>query len=420
MGEWEGNYIYYGERRMKTTGGEYEGLLENVEKDGEKIDYRIIDGERREGGVEVISYYYDGDDAYYCVVYGAEQNCIIKYNIFTKEYKIIYYTEERSEFAIVIRIFRDNLMVVASGYYVESGYFILDHDGNVLQRIANGYKDYLYLDDYIVNFAGTKIEYRTWSDENFKTIADGFSKNATDIELYNNRFYITSRYVGANAVDSFYIYDISTGRLVTVFESQGGTSAKWIGLLGNRTDYYMTYNLIGIEYRAKGTTSTKPDGTTETPLLRSTLAVNCILYKINDDLSSTKLFVFDEKKDFSAATFFYGCLNFRVRSVQDDKNKYMKNESFYLDLQTLKIKRGERTLSRKEKNALPPKPLNEQFICGNYYYFMSESRHYFYLHRRDLETKKEQIMHYHRKGSQTEIFGDKDFKYWEIRAIRNY
>lgn len=129
----------------------------------------------------------------------------------------------------------------------------------------------------------------------------------------------------------------------------------------------------------------------------------------------TEVFKFDKDKDFAYSAHIADdkFVNLQTRWIV--KNGY--NYGYYnLDLETLKLKKGQQTSSQK----LGP-PLDSRFIYGDFYYYASESNNYIYLHRKNLQTGAEEIIQYApRHENQKERFGYDWFDYGDIQAIRDY
>ena len=78
-GEWDGNYIYCGNVRCKTTGEEDDYLIETLEKDG--VAYTVM---------ETTDCLYEGDDIYMCLQLQQSDDeetytsCLARYDIKAK------------------------------------------------------------------------------------------------------------------------------------------------------------------------------------------------------------------------------------------------------------------------------------------------------------------------------------------------
>ena len=432
LGEWEGNYIYYNFYRMKTTGGKHENLLKDFEIDGRVWDYAVIDGVRYEDSL-VTQTYYNDDDIYMCVFFGDEQNVLIKYNLLTKTFSEVY-RGQPGNFARGIYIFRNELIILSGGGYSDSNLFIIDHEGNIIQSHANEYSDYKYFDEYIVNVVAGKVEYRLWGDAVFKTmVADGsISKDNTFVVFIDGKFYLTvqelyrlerdGKYVGADYLRTMFVFDIQSGVAKKIFESTANRSVTRIS-----KDYFIAFDVVEARYEtyswtengSKHGSNVPPKGKRYTiEYIYTATRTNCVLYRINNDLSVTEVFKFD--KDNSDKDFAYSAhivddkfINFQAKWIVKNGHNY---GSYNLNLATFKLSKGQQTSSQKNEPELYSKR-----VFGDFYYYPSESNNYIYLHRKNLQTGVAEIVQYaSRYENKKELFGYDWFDYGDIQAIRDY
>lgn len=200
-GEWDGNYIYRGNGRSKTTGEEYEKLIESVEMEGKTyyvsacVDceivaddmYMILACQDEKPSVDTEYYQYSDLDLTYCLVV---------YNIQNKTYKllstdqIITRDDEIEMFyrpSVIEGVFGETIVLRAyvqnAGYIGEylslsnSEWYTIDLDGNLLdfsfEYLVNSNYDTSWQwvsDKYLVAEAYEEGEYKLYYRDN--TLSD--------------------------------------------------------------------------------------------------------------------------------------------------------------------------------------------------------------------------------------------------------
>jgi hypothetical protein len=138
--DWDGNYIYYQNARSKTTGEDFEVLVETVQI--EETTYRIKSIEEVEYFEDLIVFCFYVEENVE-IEEGAEEqelkveNCIVIYDVFNKTSKLIYVSKQDTLLAESIYKIDNDCIIL----YNELNWFKIDWEGNIVINYQANFLD---------------------------------------------------------------------------------------------------------------------------------------------------------------------------------------------------------------------------------------------------------------------------------------
>ena len=212
---WDGNYIYYGNKRCKTTGEKEETLIEYV--DYEEVRYYIED---------TIDFCYIDNVIYF--IFSANTNndleefdstLFVKYIIKTKNYEVLG-VGDKTSYNCIEKKFDDFIYLEVNKGTISSDYLIYDIKNNK-STILSDVTKITFVGDYVVIHIEGMVRVSKYNEFNFVTI-DKINKGVTKYSYleHNNKEYIAITINNYDTKDldnnSYKIYDITTKKLHTI------------------------------------------------------------------------------------------------------------------------------------------------------------------------------------------------------------
>ncbi|MDD4292151.1 MAG: hypothetical protein PHX51_07980 [Clostridia bacterium] len=398
-GEWEGNYIYKGNSRSKTTGEDYEILVTSIDINGDSI--QATDTDCR----------YVGDDVYMCMAYGESGSSLIKYNIADKNAETLFVGDDTFISCGIRYLFDDFIVLLCPQIVNERRWFAIDYDGNIIDE-GGIIGQTQFFNDYVVRQNGTNLEYKAWGETAYKAFSCDYERSIRTypISQSNGRFYIRNFFFVQNENEyntvntGMSVYDIETGNTATLLQASATQNLNMIGgnhfILSKPQLFVYGGDLPGYAW----------------------MNYNCVLYKINSDLTTEEVFVFDENKDFTKYAIVDGYVNFTATNLAVKDSIFRKEgetlyEKYYLNLDSYKLSRG--TYSSASSVDIDA----DSHYCGDYCYYIDTksigmwSMEYYYLVRKNTITDLTETMQFSGGKYCIEMFGH---PYFDFDAIRSY
>ena len=405
MGEWDGNYIYKGNIRCKTTGEDESILIEElvVEDKVYTIDY--------------INDYFYKDDHIYMLLESKEytedlstlitkHSFLVDYSIANQNYEVVYSMSDETavlhsfyefdDFAF-IRIdksfgslikfdFKNNQI----DHMNEALYDLYDYDfvgNNVLIIYKDQMIKYTYCDEInLVDIRATELAdthnlFYSWIDDKYLCIKsnEGVYNSAVDSYVYYS---------------SLEVYDFSKNKLSSIFSSKDCMEIEYI------TPYYF---IKGKTTAYEYVSSIKNLQSNRYERLTANLLTHNSLCKIDyENATYSPVYEFEDKDvDYSNGYIednkYYISSTYIVEGSQFKTGGY-KHKEYILDLNKLKLRR--KNFENKKQNTVPER--NSSIVYGDYEYYLT-SRNYgswlgghtaFYLNRKNLVTGEEKVMQF--------------------------
>ena len=409
-GEWDGNYIYAGNVRCKTTGEDDEYLIESLMKDGEK--YTVV---------ETTDYQYVGDDIYLCLSVQeqetqASNSCFVCYDLKEKTTDIIYWAEGDLQARQIYKLSETFVVLQMTDYYNNRRLFKIDYSGNVLSENENYLEALMQTGEYLVGFDNEKkaFFYREWEETEYAYMPaltqDLQSTMAEYVEKDGRQGFLLQT-MTEDRWRGLYFYELEGGRWYDLLRLPKGKELivkNGYAAEGMPMDvtYTMKYSLRG----SNGGILSFPKE--EMVTLKHFMYQNCCFYQIDyNEMQLKRIYDFSQKyakKDFTDFTVLSdGQIYFNAHEVvfasgcrgQGDKVKY---SGYLLDTQTGKLAKdskdvyGDWLKEQKEKEKLENAPSYE-----NYAYYLTTDRYGLYgtptvytLYRYDCETGKNIAMQF--------------------------
>ena len=396
-GEWDGNYIYCGNVRAKTTGAGDEYLVQNVVKDG--MMYRVA---------ETTDYEYVGEQVWLCLELentgeiaqatqaenageeNAEQNaqekatCLLRYDLRTHTASAVYFGTAELPASRIHKIGEASI-VLSHWTGTRDVYFRIDYNGNVLDENAWDCVHSVYYgaqDEYVLAMENGIYSYALWETGKYTA----FYQAEEDASVYvyylkqgeQEGFLMHEQYAYTKdeghttsfgehlqrREDGLLFYDIGTGKTTRILEK---TEKKVCTVQGD-------YVVIGGEEIFESRWLENLSGfTCQTQYNAEILRTDCALYRI--DLSNTdgaaleKLDSFNGEhadEDFSGfALLWDGTLAFHTYGIERGSGCYSGGpyENHYI----YDPKTGELTMT--ERGELYERLALQGTVCGDYLYY---------------------------------------------------
>ncbi|MBQ8296140.1 MAG: hypothetical protein IJX87_06915 [Clostridia bacterium] len=318
-GEWEGNYVYKGNGRSKTTGEEYEKLVESVTVADttmyavDCIDYEIIGDE-----IYMALYLSVGESARDSYI----ANALVKYDVKEKTQTLIkYFSPSKSggtesmtlnepvEIDKIVCVTDTEIIVCtskwnSSSYSYKHVYVGVNFDGSLSENIYSDlYGKPYYGDKYFIQGTGEEIRYRTWENAEYKTVLtvpDGASvtyhylekgdREGLLIYAYRKQYFETKGGT-AYVYDGVWFYDFVTGES---FSLTDGIESMEAARVWEGGDYFIAYEYDTVTYYEQKGCISKVEKSVFSP-------VRCVLYEISygETVAATPVCVFDERLSFT-------------------------------------------------------------------------------------------------------------------------
>ncbi len=378
-GDWENNYIYKANYKMKTDGTDVKPIIEHIEIEDKTYYYALkIENDNQ---FIVIYTYYKHDYIYFMIQYENQQTAILSYAFDSEKTAVVYHSQRQFE---IFQVFNLSVIIQTNSEWLE-----ISHSGDILIQDAHYYRDYIYVESYIFSKVGNSILYRHQDSLNMKTL---FIKEADDqilnkIEVKNGFIYIHLKYKRLGNDDikfgDVYAYDLSTQTLTLV---SAANQKVGVDIIDN--NYFMTFEV---------TTIKNDQGQDKLAKFKN------ILYRYQSNGIHQEMYAFDEKMQITYHNHNDRFMNFTAlyyskQNWFSDKTK-QNIKSYHLNLDSQRLKKDHKSLEMEPQG----------FSIDTYIYYTDSmtyggfmgSRKTYYLKRYDTQTKTSETMLYLAAG-QTE------------------
>lgn len=389
-GSWDGNYIYYGNVRCKTTGEDEQLLVEEIYYN-EQI-YKIDSLQKFD---------YINNDVYMIMSFNNENdqyiNVFLKYDIMNKAVEILFVEEENyivDFFILENRYFFLKIRKYEENYQFDEYYIRYDSQNKTFINFIE--YNLVQVLDNIILFTKSGITYYTkYDDINFIEIGrleNGYNK----LVSINNKKYllnISSSYAAPYVYyKSLSIYDFETNKLHNIIDYNDGKQFELIN-----DEYIIFYQTKPYEY----VSSLKNMSSKKYEILKHYLNVNNVLSKIDyTTMKINDIYTFEEKDiDYTYGYIEdnrYYIVSERVIRGNQINQGDVKTQEYVLSLSTFKLTKYSSV--KKESSSY----VRDEIIVDNYSYYweshsivpmMSSSRVNF-LYREDKTTKEVKVMQF--------------------------
>ena len=394
-GEWEGNYIYKANGRSKTTGEEYEKLVESVTVDNQTLY-----------AVDCIDYEIVGDEIYMALYLTVDQsvrnsyvaNALVKYDVQSKEQSLIRYfskndggaesmaLNEAVEINEIVCVTETEIIVctstwVSSSYSYKYNYIGVKFDGTLSENDYSDFYGKLYYGDrYFVKKTNTEISYRSWEMEEYKTVFsipanssvayDYLEKNGRAgllIYAYHKQ-YFEAKDGTAYVYDGIWFYDFVSDESFSLTDGIENMDAANVY---NGGDYFVAYKYdILTYYEQKGCIS-KVEQKVFSP-------VRCVLYEVDygETVSASPVCTFDKRLSFAGtptitADKIYFCASGYKSAKWIFKAGGHKDYYFVFDRETKTLKKSTpEAYVSSDKTSVEELGKIYAVTCGEYSYYL--------------------------------------------------
>ena len=452
--EWDGNYIYRGNVRSKTTGEEEKYLLETVTYN--EVTYTVA---------EMLDYAYFEDDIYMCLSLGKAsqeagkaqmETCAVVYDTKEKSYSVLYWPQADMGVSGIYKMTEEYvvLWVYEKNGQGNEAWIRIDYNGNVLNERNQDFITKHEADEYFVWQENGQFYCCTWEDttpvpmfaitgafEDFKV--QYYEKGAHKgimVQIYSNYQYNSG----------LYFYDVAQKKTTILIAFENDLRYNLDDALQNN------YADLDIDYLVAGTLKEKDYTETYVTLvpLLGLLPIfvpekrieeetysgltNCILYQINWSGESVALdVVYDFSKEYSELDFscFYryqSNMNFKENQLYFDVlslniidgvgclvGSGPKYDPYLFDIETKTLKKTKESFTPYDYSSTDEEILRQNIeegvTCGQYVYFL-DSDYYsangwndnaYTFYRYDTKTEKVEAMQFfvrenYNKGSRVE------------------
>ena len=372
---WDGNYIYFGNTRCKTTGDDEEQLIETIIYND--VEYKVQECE----------HYEFVDDKIYMIMYFERTDeleetiqVLLEYNIYNKSYKVLCDLDNDTYYWIE-HIYKGEYVFIASSYNTVRCSLTTDE-----VIFINGYRALSYYDDLIIaNQYGTLL-YNKYNEEVTKTIT-AYEENLTyKLVTKNDQKYLLIAIYDYAQPNVYYgsltIYDFKTDKINEIISHNDQKQFKILN-----DDYIIFYENKEFEY----VSSIQKVGNLLYERLTENLNVNNTLYEVvYDSYDIENVYDFENKNiDYTNGTIKdnkYIVSSKKVKRGNQLIPGYTKEKWVQLDLETFKLSKVKKTKTEEiTKNTY------DSIKCGDYeYYFVNEkigplmgSHYAYFLYQKD-------------------------------------
>ncbi|HHU80652.1 MAG TPA: hypothetical protein GXZ35_04895 [Acholeplasmataceae bacterium] len=415
LAEWDGNYIYRGNIRTKTTGEDTETLVNEIEYEGKT--YNIV---------EVIDYHYLNNEIYMIAKLSIrnESNEIVstvlyKYSPKEKEVEVIYLSNNLQSFFYVTS---DYLVLRKQNPQVD-GFVKINLFNNEATDIPGAYNFWL-LEDYLILNTGGYLKYTKLDDIEFRSITKTLDYNySLKIFESNGRKYLRilmsqfiAPFVFINGLDYF---DLENDILYNAWSIHEQKSLKMIG-----DTYFVVGDTKGYDYVSSITSF----NSRRKVILTEYLITNSNLYQVGFDnisIDVKEIYTFDQDTDFTTGYIRDdGKIVFSAEWVKKGSQLFpggVKSQTYLFDPNTKKL-----TIYKEPQIEFSYNELDSGIEGGDYIYYFKVKRYggmivsssAYYLYRYNKCTKEIDLMQFFAfergsiKGTRySEIFWDDDFRF---------
>lgn len=381
-GDWDSNYIYLGNHRIKTTGEELVPLIDSVTYDGVMYNSHIEHGIEVEG-FRTVDYFIFEDRIYLILEYSNNKAFIACYNTLTKTHEVFYHFELTLPVYGFYKVFNDSFLFGGNETIIH-----MDYEGKIIDDDAIRYKDYQYLGNWMFKIEDGKIYKSVQGIDEFEFLFETPSKlkgleiflRLIDDKLY--AYYLTYNGTLNNAYNIIQC-DVNTKEVVTIFISDDEIMGAEV--LSN--DYFITYKLTNVIASFD---------------FNEDLRLENKLYKINSNGEHKLLHTFNKKRDH---LYKYEIIDHRINFTSfhygrkslfnsDRETKYYR---WQFNTKTSIFRSGNVTRKTTKTNVL-----DQGITVGDYIYYIEIknfnrfmfSEQYYYLNRYNKNTKNTETMFY--------------------------
>lgn len=431
-GEWDGNYIYAGNIRCKTTGEADEYLVKTLVKNN--VEYYVE---------ETIDFAYKDDNIYMCLSLRSEEeesdavDCFVYYDIKEKTTDIIYWDLENYGIEYIYNL-SETFAVLNMG---NNSFLRVNYNGNVepIHEYLNQLKqvgEYLIKFDYVTK----TFLFRKWEETDYTvmfTVSDKVESNIEYVEEDGKKgFLVYTKAEEEKTWSKLYFYDIEKQSVFELLETNnvGDFFVKDCFIMTGEPEYREYVVFSPIYAFENGQFKMWED----TPLSIK-LWYNCKLYRIdyktmeliliydfgnmNANCDFTDFVILDkETLYFSTEEIVFGGGILRRDKVE--------KKDYILNLHTGELKKTTREtysdwLAKEKERRL----IEESPSCGTYvYWFVQDSYGYmgrtYTLYRYDTEKDTFEAMQFWNIGENVEEDEDVIYRYslklknvWETEAL---
>lgn len=409
-GEWDGNYIYRGNVRSKTTGEDDEYLVESVAWEG--VEYAVKD---------TLDSMYLEDVAYLCLSVGADENaetelkefnCLVEYDFHAQTSRVVYYGVQSLSPEKILTVHEDYIVLQREGWRQTPYYFKIDLDGNLLEDYEIAYSDCTFLGvhkEYIIKSYNKELFYCTWQDGTLKKMLSLSGMHLNEITMQGNGFLIRTESDTKNGdvyPQGLYYYDLEKGTTATLLNIKDEkTCSVEDGYFVVGEEYLYTYYVKDQLYHD----IFEKIGNILSPTwleFHERNAIRCTLYKIDYDLGRAEEVYrfadeYEEKDFYKFSVKENGEIDFYADWVETggscQGNGGVESQTYTLNLNEKTLKK-----KKKESESVATDETPQGVACGKYIYYTSaqnyggfmSSMHAYFIWRYDTETKESVCMQF--------------------------
>lgn len=301
-GAWDGNYLYAGNVKSKTTGEDPETLVSSVVigdtaySVSQCVDYEIV-GNRI---YSVLNLTYDSD----CMT------CLIEYDVETNLFQTLYVETEKTveETTISYDVYR--IVKLLDEYKIlqtENGnWFAVDRSGEIVEKDCNELQSYEQAGDYLYQWEKGVLTYRTWLDETWVTAADFtgtavFDASIEYVQKGERGGLLIQTYDERHLWEGLHFYDFGKAALTSFDTSAFGENMQKVEN-APKNEYFITYDFEWVDYSVRENLFSIRSAST-------THQKNCVLWRLvyaADGIELEKAYVFDKDKNYLDIRAIYG------------------------------------------------------------------------------------------------------------------
>ena len=304
LGSWEGNYIYQGNKRSRTTGDDSETLVKEIFYDG--IYFSVFS----------VDYYKYIDNNIYMIANTKnkanqtqsdyDSTILLKYNILEKSTEVLYVSASGNDLNGFFYVC-DDFMILSKNTSSGKSLVKVDINTKEVEEIRN-YKNYWLVEDYLIVDDFDYVLYTKLDEIEFLPLSPVTNNHNKSFKMVNIngrkmiRIFTTFHKSDSNFIGDLKYYDLDSKHLFTAWKSEDDRNLSLVG------DEYF---IIG-EAKSYSYVSSLQDYETKNHItLDEILSVNNILYKVSFDNG-----VFEAKKSYS----FEADIDFTTALILPDNN----------------------------------------------------------------------------------------------------
>lgn len=372
-GEWEGNYIYRGNYRSKTTGEDCEQLVSEVVYEG--ITYQLEDYQYyNDGERDRYSYFIHGDFIYLILIGCSKDETVsskkflIRYNLREKTQETLFVGNSKGENTFdYISYVNDERIVLEK----DDSWIALDFNGNLIVEEFPAVGDTTLLgNEYLIykNYVDETLVYRTFADSVERKIMDmkytlNYSYKLIETENQKGIVILNTNDGYGDIIYNYWFFDLETGTLHIIAENFN-QKIVWVD---ENYSYFITYERGLVAYKEK---SNSCFGVEEKSFETN---LNCKLYAVDYINGSIKeIYVFEPKRNCTQVNILDDG-NIYITQVWWEDYQFLKNDGgkvfirsrFDLESETFTL------VDEEEYDRIYDLPKqSEKVVCGEYVYYM--------------------------------------------------